>query len=103
MDCTWIQIRGEWDNMVVDLDPFFELVDQDKPFAWRFPCRQQNRMVPAGVGSGDRAGGKSASPVRLKPFQTQGSIQIPAIFDSYLHASPLTVYPDVLTPRTPGP
>ncbi len=71
--------------MVVDLDPFFELVDQDKPFAWRFPCRQQNRMVPAGVGSRDRAGGKSASPIRLKPFQTQGIGEVLTIFFSNLH------------------
>src|SRR5580765_4081669 len=76
--------------MALDVEPFFEVVNQDEPFARRLARRQQQRMIPAGVCTRDRARGKSSSTVRLEPFETQRPIEIPTVFSSDLHPSPLT-------------
>src|SRR5580765_4482021 len=75
--------------MALDVEPFFEVVNQDEPFARRLARRQQQRMIPAGVRARDRARGKSSSTVRLEPFETKRPIEIPTVFNSDLHPSPL--------------
>src|SRR5512146_299934 len=99
MNCSRIEIGGERERLAFDVEPFFELVDQQEPLARGCSGGQQERVIPACIRAGHRAGGKSATAVGFEPFEAQGPVQILACCRSDLHASLLTLHPS--SPHSP--
>ena len=69
MDSAGIEICRERDGLGIDVDPFFEMIQEHETVTRWLACYQQQCMIAAGVGAGDRTGGKSSPAVRLEPFQ----------------------------------
>jgi hypothetical protein len=61
------------------------MVDENHAFGRRLARSQQQGMIPAGVGTGDRTRCKPASAIRFEPFQIQGPIEILTLPPLNLH------------------
>jgi hypothetical protein len=73
---SWIQIRRERPRAIVEAQPLLDMIDQYVPIGSRLWRRQQQRMVPARIGTGNSPRSEPAATVCLQPFEAQCAIQV---------------------------
>lgn len=79
MHGPWIERGRQRQVALTDHHPLFKMVDERDPIDRRSSSSQQERMVPARIGSCHRPGSKPATAVGFEPFEAERSLKVLAV------------------------